>query len=294
MVAMTILAIVAVMAFVGVIAVLRGTAHTNAIVKGSTEVRYAADRISQAVRSAPRTPLVESSGCDLVVVPYDLGYAVVEDGTWIDAVNNVKGVKANMKVLKLSSFTPSAVSGSIFVGSARPAGAVSSGQIATYFNNASALPAVDLSDVFQVGDKITIPATAYSTTFVTRTINSISNNPGTKTITTTQNIGVDVPNGTKILASRGARILFRVTSDGELRYYPDNRNMNSFTTLATDINPLPLSNSADASSSTTVPFALTGSLLTINLQRVPRGTMTGRTLQGMRTSVYVRTDPLTP
>lgn len=294
MVAMAILAVVVLMAFVGMIAVLRGVAHTDAMVKGSSEIRHAADRISLAVRSAPRIPLVESSGCDLIVVPYNLGYAIVEGNTPIDAVNNVYGSKASQKMLKLSDLTPSAVASSIFAASARPTGAVSAGQISTYFNNASALSTIDLNDLFEVNDIITIPATAYSTTFVNRTINSISNNSGNKTITVTAKLGVDVPNGTKIFPSKGARTLFRVTPSGELRYFPDNRKMGTFTTLATDINPAPLSNPGDATSSPTVPFALVGNLLTINLQKVPRGTQAGRTLQGVQTSVYVRTDPLTP
>ena len=293
MVAMTVLAIVATMAFASFIALLRRVTHAEGVVKGATEVRYAADMISQSVRGAPQTPLVQASGCDLVVMPYNLGYATVEDVTWIDAVHNMKGSKSNQRVLKLSSRIPAAATSSIFTSTARPTGAVASTDIATYFKDSAQLATIDLNDLFAVGGTISIPATAYGSA-VTRTINSISNNSGNKTLTATSNWGVNIPNGTKIFATGGRRILFRVTSTGDLRYYPDNRDMNKYSVLATDINPAPLVNPAETTSGTTVPFSITGNYLTLNLQKIPAGRPAGRTLQGFQTSVYVRTDPLIP
>lgn len=293
MVAMTVLAIVATMAFASFIALIRRVTHAEGVVKGATEVRYAADMISQSVRGAPQTPLVQAGGCDLVVMPYNLGYAMVEDVTWIDAVHNTKGSKSNQRVLKLSNVVPSAATASIFTSAARPAGAVASTDTSTYFKDSTQLSIVDLNDLFAVGGTISVPATAYGSA-VTRTINSISNNPGNKTLTATASWGVNIPNGTKIFATGGRRILFRITSAGELRYYPDNRDMNKYSVLATDINPTPLLNPADTAGGTMVPFSISGSYLTLNLQKVPAGRPAGRTLQGFQTSVYVRTDPLIP
>jgi hypothetical protein len=249
--------------------------------------------ISQSVRGAPQTPLVQASGCDLIVMPYNLGYATVEDVTWIDAVHNMKGSKSNQRVLKLSNRIPAAATSSIFTSTARPTEAVASTDIGTYFKDSAQLATVDLSDLFAVGGTISIPATAYGTA-VTRTINSISNNSGNKTLTATSNWGVNIPNGTRIFATAGRRILFRVTNTGDLRYYPDNRDLTKYSVLATDINPTPLVNPADTASGTTVPFYIAGSYLTLNLQKVPAGRPAGRTLQGFQTSVYVRTDPLIP
>ena len=293
MVSMTILMLAMSLTLVAFLAALRATAHTERALRGVAELRLAADMISESARSASQTPTVQAAGRQLFVPPKDAGFATVQETTWIDSVHDVKGSKSNQKMIKVSNATPSAVTMSVFKSGARPAGSIGAGEVSTYFKDASSLPETDLADLFQVGDSVTIPATAYGPS-VTRVINSISNNPGTKTLTFTANLGVDVPNGTKLAASSGRRLLFSVESNGDLRFYPDSRNLSQYSILARDIDPAPRSVPADTTSAHTVPFVLSGRYLTLNLQKLPRGSTAGRTVQGVQTTVLTRTDPLNP
>lgn len=293
LVAMSILMVAMSLALGAFLAALKRTVHAQNVMIGTQELRFAADMLSEAARSAPQDPVVQNSGLSLLVAPKNLGYAVVVDGTWIDQLNNVKGWKSNQRVIKLADYTPSIVAINAFRSGARPAGVVSTSEVATYFVDSSSLPTMNISDLFSVGDTVTIPATAYGPQF-SKVINSVSNGQNQKTITMTEDLGVDVPQGTRILATSGRRLKFIVESTGELRYYPDHRDTSVFSVLARDIDPSPLTDPANAASAVTVPFALSGRYLTINLQRLPRGTMAGRTVQGVQTTIFVRTDPLIP
>ncbi len=294
LVATTILGLAVSMAMVVFIAALKRAQHTEVALKGTEELRYATDMISQAVRSAAQLPTVAGSGLQLIVPPKDLGYAVVQDTTWLDGAHTVSGSKSNQRMLHVSNFTQPSVVTSAWLNTGRPSGAIATADIATYFIGTANLPTTDLRDIFSVGDTITIPATAYGAQ-TTGVINSISNNANNKTLTLTNNLGVDVPNGTKIAATSGRRIMFEVTAAGDLRYYPDNRDLTRFRVLAHDIDPSPLSDPAVSTSTTTLPFVIPSSstdYVIVNLQKVPAGTRVGRTLQGVRTTVYARTDPL--
>lgn len=294
LIATTILGMAISMTFVVYLAALKRAQHTEEALKGTAELRYATDVISQAVRSASQTPTVTGGGTQLLVPPKDLGYAIVNDTTWLDAAHTVEGSKANQRMLKVSNFTLPAVVNSAWADNDRPAGALTAGEVASYFVGTADLETADLRDIFSVGDTITIPATAVGPQ-VTGVINSISNNTGAKTITLTNNLGVDVPDGTKISATSGRRLLFEVTTDGILRYYPDHRDRTRSTVLARDITRSPLV--TPTGTATTVPFEIpTGStdFVVLNLQKIPAGTRIGRTLQGVSTNVYTRTDPTNP
>ncbi len=293
LVAMTIFGLAMGVALVAFVAVLKRVHHTDAVLKGAAELRHATDVISQVVRSAPQPPVVQSGGLELLVAPRDLGYATVLATTWIDVLHDVKGSKSNQRMLHISNVAGSAVSTSVFAGFGRPAGSVSTSGLAAYFATAADLPTIDLNDVFSAGDEITIPATAYGAQ-VTREIRNISNNPGNKTLTLTSDLGVDVPNGTRIAATAGRRHRFILQADGELRHYPDHRDLTRYAVLAREIDPSPLSNPADASSAVSVPFIVTERAVSINLQRIPAGSTSGRTVQGAQTTVFTRTDPLIP
>lgn len=303
LIATTILGMAMGMTMVVYLAAMKRAHHTELALKGTTEMRYATDVMSQVVRSASQLPTVSADGLQLYVPPKDLGYATVLDTTWIDMVNNVKGSKSNQRMLHVSNVALPAVVNSVFKSTDRPAGAISASDVGVYFVDASSLPVADLNDLFSAGDTITIPATAYGQK-VTGTINNISNNPGNKTLTLTSNLGVDVPNGTKIAASSGRRVLFEVkvvattpSRKTELRYYPDSRNLTKYSILARDISDAPLVNPADQGSAATKPFVIPSSAkntVIVNLQKIPAGTSTGRTLQGLQTTVYTRTDPTIP
>lgn len=293
----TILGVAVSMTMVVFIAALKRAQHTELGLKGTAELRYSADVISQTVRSAAQLPTVEAGGLKLVVPPKDLGYATVLETTWIDQVNNVKGSKSNQRMLHVSNVTLPAAVTSVWSGAGRPGGPITSADISRYFIDASRIPATDLNDLFSSGDTITIPATGYGPE-TRRVINHISNNPGNKTLTLTENLGVDVPNGAKIAAASGRRVMFEVVatgeSKGELRFYPDRRNLSKYTVLARDISPTPLPDPAVETGTNTVPFTISSasdSAVIINLQKQPKGTMAGRTLQGVRTTVFARTDP---
>lgn len=275
------------------VAALKQSKHAELAIEGAAELRHATDIISQAVRSAPQAPTVQSGGLELLVAPKDLGYATVLATTWIDMVNGVKGSKSNQRMLHVSNYAASAVSTSIFASAARPSGALTSSAVSTYFTDATDLPSIDLNEIFASGDTLTIPATSYGS-LVTGVINNISNNSGNKTLTLTNNLGVDVPNGTRIAATSGRRHLFSVQGNGDLRYYPDHRDLTVFTILAQDIDPSPLTDPADPDSDVTVPFKVEERFVTLNLQQLPRGSIAGRTVQGATTTVYARTDPVIP
>lgn len=301
LIATTILGMAMSMTMVVYLAALKRANHTELALKGTAELRYATDIISQTVRSASQLPTIQSSGLKLLVPPKDAGFATVLETTWIDQPGGVKGSKSNQRMLHVSNVGLPIVVLDLWSGSSRPSGAIANSDVATYFrSDLTNVPVVDLNDLFASGDTITIPATAYGPE-VTRVINNISNNSGNKTLTLTANLGVDVPNGTKIAASSGRRAMFEVVatgaSTGDLRYYPDSRNTNQYTVLARDIDPTPLSDPSDSTSAVTVPFTISNTstnYVTLNLQKVPRGTTTGRTLQGVRTTVYTRNSTTGP
>lgn len=277
---------------VAYVGVMKKAFHAEALLEGAQQLRYASDLISQTVRSAPLRPVVSANGLQLTVAPEDLGIVVVRDGTWIDEPNNVRGWKSNQRTLKFSNYTAAAVTTPIFKPTAaRPTGALSAADVETYFKVEDDLPEVDLNEIFSVGDTVKVPATAYGAEFE-RVINSISQNGGQKTVTFTQDLGCDVPQGTRVLATSGRRVRFEVMASGDLRYYRDTRDLTKFVILARDVDPAPLSNPADLTSTRTTPFVLTeGRYVTINFEKLPRGTIAGRTVQGVRTTVFARTDP---
>lgn len=290
LIAASVAAIAMVVTLVGYLAVLKSGYHSEKMMVGVAQLRYANDTIAQAVRSSPRSPTVDSTGLRLIIAPDDLGYASIKDITWIDQPNGVKGSKSNQRVLKIADGAPAAATESPFLNASRPAAALSASDVSTYFKTSSAASDIDLDDLFQSGDSITIPATAYGAA-VTRTINNISSNSGTKTMTLTANLGVEVPNGTRIMSSGGRRVQFEVTAAGMLRYYPDNRDLTKFRVIATDIDPSPLTDPTNPSSAVTVPFAVSQRSVTVNLQKLPRGSTAGRTVQGVQTIVFARSDP---
>lgn len=286
LVATTIFAVMMGITMVAYTAAAKRVFHTEAAITGTAQLRYASDMISRGVRSAPQPPVVSGAGLRLTVIPEDAGVAIVTGpGTPLDA--NTRGYKSTQKMVKLTDFQIAAAGKWFFSSSARPAGKVTAGQVGTYFKAAAE---IDLNKIFKVGDDLTIPATRFGSA-VTRKINSISNSTGNKTVTFETKLGVDVPEDTRIYSSR--RVAFEVTTNGDLRYYPD-ANGTTFTVLARDVDPSPRLVATDSTSANTTPFVLSGRVLTLNLQKLPRGTVAGRTSQGVQTTVYARTDPTIP
>lgn len=300
LVATSILGMAVAMTMVVYVAALKRAQHTQLALKGVEELRYASDFISQAVRSASQLPVVTSGGLRLLVPPKDQAYLIVEDTTWLDASHTVQGSKANMKMIHARAYAP-AVTASKFSSTARPAGAITAGEVATYFvdgNTTASRLAKKVRDVVDTGDTVRIPATSFGAEVESIVVNNVSNNTGEATVTFDVKLNVDVPKGTKLTVTSGRRMLFEVvgngTSQGDLRYYPDSEDLTKFTVLARDIAVAPLTNPANASSAATVPFAIPTSAtnyVALNLQKVPKGTLVGRTLQGIRTNAYTRTDP---
>ncbi|ACB74176.1 PilW family protein [Opitutus terrae] len=312
MVATTILGIVMGMTLVAYTGVTKRAFHTEATIKGSSELRYAADMISQSVRSASQPIVVSANGLQLDVPPDTLAVAVIDGAaTSIGPLSDALGYKDNQQLVKVKDYSSAVATSSIFASSARPSAAVAGTDISTYFKSQTYLGANEginlerdtkgaklLEGMFRKGDVVTIPATAYGAQVVL-VIDSVSNGKGSKTITFTTKLGVDVPNGTKILPTgAGRRMRFEVFSEtdptverrGQLWYYPDKDTANHIV-LATDVDASPVSNPADPTSAATKPFVSNGRVLTLNLQKLPRGTVAGRTVQGVQTTAYARTDP---
>lgn len=306
MVATAILGIVMGLTLVAYTGVAKRAFHTEATIKGSSELRYAADMISQAVRSASQPIVVSANGLQLDVPPDTLGVAFITGpGTKIGPLSDGEGYKDTAPMVKVGDYSAAIATSSIFASSARPTAALTASDVVTYFKTQAYLEANEELNIdrktgglFRVGDVITIPATAYGTS-VTLTIKSVSNGKNNKTITFTDKLGVDVPLGTRILPTSAVpRMRFEVIPEtaknvdtrGQLRYYPD-ADQNTFIVLATDVDASPVSNPADPTSAATTPFVLNGRVVTLNLQKLPRGTIAGRTVQGVQTKAYARTDP---
>jgi prepilin-type N-terminal cleavage/methylation domain-containing protein len=300
LVATTILGMAAGMTMVVFIASLKRAQHTELMLKGTAELRYAADFVSQAVRSSAQLPTIAASGLQLIVPPKDLGVLVVENGDWIDQPHGVKGFKSNQRLLKVKAQIPAVVN-SVFASTTRPPGVLSATDVGTYFVDATKIQALQVDSLVQAGDLLDIPATAYGPAINDWVVNSVSHNAGIATITFTNALMVDVPDETKINASSGRRAMFEVIATGkftgDLRYYPSKDNTSNFVVLAHDIDPTPLSDPSIATSTATVPFVIpstSADYVIINLQKVPKGTMVGRTLQGVQTTAFTRSDPTIP
>ncbi len=304
LIATSILGLSMAMTMTVVVAAMKRAQHTEQGLQGTTELRRAADFISQAVRTAARMPTVSADGLTLTLPPRDLGYAVVLETTYIDTVHDVKGSKSTMQMLHIGDATLPLVLADVWAGNDRPAGAISAADMTKYFKTFDDLVAApenkELGDMFKEGDTIVIPATSYGAS-VSKVIKSISNGKGKKTLTTTDKLGVDVPNGTKIAATTAHSMMFQVvktgTNAGELRYYPNKDETSKFSVLARDIDPSPLSDPSKTTSLATLPFAISATAsnyVTVTLQKIPAGTMVGRTFQGVRTTVFTRNDPTIP
>jgi len=289
--ALAILGVVMSITMPAVIEVQKRSQHAEAAMQGAEELRYVTALISQVVRSAPQTPEVRAGGLELLIAPKDLAYATVGDTTLIDLLRGVKGSRSDQRVLIFANIAGSAAVYPVFASDARPAGEVTASDYSTYFVDGSSLPIIDLDELFTVGDTITIPATPYGGARSSQ-IATIGNAAGNKTITLEDDLGVNVPNDTRIAATSGRRLLFSVQSNGELRYFADHRDLSSYTVIARDIDPSPLVDPADSASGETVPFTLSDRNVMLNLQKLPAGTLAGRTVQGAITTIYVRTNPL--
>ncbi len=300
MVATTILAIAISLTMVVFTAALKRATHTQDLLQGTQELRYASDVISQAVRSAYRAPTTANSGRQLFVPAKDIGYFTVVDGTWIDAAKTVQGWKSNMQTIR-ATVTVSPAVYNAFRSTARPPGAVTSASdVSAYFVDSSVVPKV--SDVLQKLDILSIPATAFGTAVPAIVVDTVAKDAGSAQISFTTKLGVDVPNGTILSLVKGRTALFEVNiaetnPDGtpkrtELRYYRDyTHSPGQYTVLARDISATPLNDPTNSTSGTTVPFTIATSAtnyVVMNLQKIPKGTLAGRTLQGLQTTAFTR------
>lgn len=303
LVATTILGMAVSMTMVVYLAALRRAKHSEDALKGTAELRYATDMISQAVRSSPLLPEVDKSGLRLLVSPKDQPLLVVTDGTWIDAAHTTKGFKASQQNMHVALQVPVSVR-SVFKATDRPTGSVSGAQVGTYFTGAVDTSTWKVSDYLEKGDSVRIPATAFAPEVKSKIVDSISKNAGEATITYTQKLTVDVPQGTVLTVTSGRRQAFEVvgvTVNGKptanLVFYPDADDLTKFTILARDIATKPLADPADTTGTTSVPFvipATSPNYVVLNLQKLPRGGSAGRTLQGIRTTVFTRNDTQQP
>lgn len=295
MVAMTILGLAMTITMVVFLAAVKRASHTETMLKGTSELRYSADMISQAVRSASQPPTTDD-GTQLYIAPGTFGYLLVQDVTWLDTAHTVEGSKAGQKLIKAIAYISTATY-TPFSGTSRPSGALAIGDVSTYFRASTdtTLPSPSVSDLVVVGDTLSVPQTSYGPA-QTLVVNSVSQNSGTGTITVTANLSYSIPTGTKISVQSTHRQKYAVVN-GQLLFYPDSSVSSKYSVLASDISSAPLSDPSNKSSAATKPFVISStntSFVTINLQMIPKGTTVGRTLQGVLTTAYARTNPASP
>lgn len=301
MVSMAILAVGMTITMVVFIAAVKRANHTENMLKDTSELRYAADMISQAVRSASQPPTTNTAsnsfgaaGTQLYIAPGTFGYLLVDEITWLDTAHTIKGTKSGQKNLKVDAYRSTATY-TPFSSTSRPTGALATTDVGTYFLSSASVPSPTVSSLLSVGDTLSVPQTSYGPA-QTATVNSVSNNSGTATVTVTNNFAYSIPQGTKISIQSAHTQMFAVVG-GQLRFYPDSSVTTNYTVLASDISSTPLSDPSNKSSAPTVPFVISStntSYVSINLQMLPKGTPAGRTLQGVLTTAYSRTNPASP
>lgn len=296
LIATTIFTLVAAIAMVAMVAIIKRNDHTYNLTVGTSELRIASDFITQAVRTSPIAPIISNSGKTLDVAPPVVYYATVADTAVVDALKNpnILGVLPTQDTIQFSVRARQPATKWILTGTCPSASISSTGST---FLTLTDHPIIDLDDMFDVGATISVPATRYGSA-KTLVIQTITNTSSSKILKFTTPVGIMIPNGTQIAATSARRVRFEITSTGDLRNYPDSRNLTVFTVLATNVSDNPRVDASDSASANQAPFTLgstapTARNVTINLQRLPKGTITGRSENGIRSTIYSRTDPLT-
>lgn len=294
MVAVAVAMLVCGIAMVLFMSALKHARNTEEMTKTVSDVRYATDTISAAVRSTPARPIVSNAGLTLQVAPNETYYATVDDTSIVDNLQtpNILGSLDGQRTIRISvrARQPATLWALKTAGPTAAISTLPSGMFLTVTD----LPNIDLNDLFSPGDVLSIPGTSYGPAF-TVSLSSINNASSPKTLTTSTDLLEKIPNGTQILASSGGYIRFTVESNGDLRRYPDDRNMAQFTVLARNIAAAPQASPYSGSPTATVPFVynVTPRTIVVNLQSLPPGNRAGRTSTASETTIFVRTDPST-
>ncbi len=296
MIAMSVFTVVAAIAMLALVALVKRNDHTFNTTAGVAELRTATDLITQAVRSSPTLPIVEDGGRTLIVAPPIVYYATVQGTDVVDNLRtpNILGIAGGRDTITfpVRSRQPATT---WIMADACPSSAISA--LGSTFIGSANHPELDLDDMFSVGDSVSIPGTRYGVP-ITLVVRSITNTASVKSLRFTTALPTSpselkIPNGTQIAASSGRRLKFSVQTNGELRYWRDDRVAASYTVIATNLTTQPRAN-PESSSSAVEPcfnFIQADRTVQMNLQRLPAGRLSGRTEIGIRTWIHARTRP---
>ncbi len=283
------------------------TIYDTTVASPAAPVVQDANGNTVAAVTVPGTPPVTvASGVAVRIAPAEKHYLMITGGTDVlDAATNTLGYNNTRTSISLSDVSPQATTYEILQdGAPCPASQITTADPSVFSVDKDlrkiANPGTEL---FSVGDKVFLPITAYGDGRQL-TINSLSSN--SLTFTTQLNptsTTWKLPNGTLIANTAGPRALIKLYTiaaapfeRGDLVYFPDDRDNTKYKILAKNIDPTPRSIPSDPTSALERPFTYITDEQTnirellINLQSLPAGnSMTGRTTNGIRTRIKVRT-----
>jgi len=307
----------------------------------SLDIQSASRRVFEAVQASPSAPTIlnasggagvttvivagpptisVTSGVSIRLSPATLHYVMVVGNTVpagsplppapplpntgpdiLDAATNTTGYVNTRSTINLHTVSPQATTRRLLIdGAACPSGEISTLDNTVFASNSVGYPSGP-GNLFEDGDVVTIPVTAFGGA-VQLTVRS--HTATSLTFTTSLNPALSnwtLPNGTLIENTAGPRTLLTVMSAnsgsfqrGDLVLFPDDRDLTRFTLLARNIDPNPRVEPTNPASATESPFNFNNDPdireLTVNLQCLPAGNrVAGRATAGIRTKIRVRT-----
>jgi prepilin-type N-terminal cleavage/methylation domain-containing protein len=291
----------------------------------SFQLQMATSQIFRMIQSSPAAPIILNnsgtavtaaadgtfSGTSVRLAPAMNYYAMVAFGPdTIDAPSGTKGYAKTQNYINFALKVPQASTQWVYTaGSTCPSTNITniSGQ---GFLTTGDLPNLDVSKLFNVGDKVTLPQTGYGDT-IEMTILSIDSTPGsTQKITFTGAFSTalasgtawNLPEGTLIGNTAGARNRLTIVTTaagslkkGDLVYYPDDSDLTVYKILARDVDGQPRTNPTNPAVVTTeAPFIYnpdpSKNDLCVNFQILPVGNpVAGRATTGSRMRIKIRT-----
>jgi type II secretory pathway pseudopilin PulG len=262
------------------------------------QMRRCLNHIVGFIQSSPAAPVImDSSGCSIRLAPPDKFYAMVSGTTEIDPITHTSGIDKTNDTITFQSKSPQRTPYWILAGGPCPSAAISS--VGSTFTDASTLPDIDVSQLFNVGDTVSVPQTGFDDA-TTLTVRSTDPTTTPQSVRFTTPVGKNIPNGTMIANSAGLRIRFVVVatpsgslSRGDFIMYPNDQDLTKYIVIGTNIDPAPRINPAD-DTITETPFSYdpASRQFVINFQYLPAGNpIAGRITAGTRSFVKVRTNP---
>jgi type II secretory pathway pseudopilin PulG len=286
---------IAMSAFIALLKQNRQAEQTELV---NQQMRRCLDSVVGIIQSSPAAPIImDGSGCSFRVASPEKFYAMVNGTAVLDPVTSTLGIDKTSDMITFQTRTPQRTPYWILAGANCPSAAIAN--VGSYFTDVSSLPNIDVSQLFNVGDTVSIPQTGFDDA-TTLTVRSIDSTVTPQSVRFTTPVGKNIPNGTMIANTAGIRIRFVVvaTSSGSLSrgdfiMYPNDQDLTRYVVIGKNIDPAPRIDPAD-DTVTETPFSYdpASRQFVINFQYLPAGnTVAGRITAGTRSYVRVRTNP---